>query len=362
MNKTLLPWLRTIFVFTAAIVITLIVFFKVKGILMPFFLSFVFAYCFDGIVVKFDKKGIPRHISSLIIVLGFFGSFLLMATLLTPILYSQFKSLVLKTPHYIEQFDNQFIPILNQRLSDVLGREVQIDGVNQSIMDKFNTYSQNFSNQIVNWVISSGKKIATIVSMALLTPILCFYLLKDFSKVTIAFSKLIPNRYKDDFSDIQSNIKTGITSYLKGQFYLILILSSLYTAGLLALGLDYWFLIGFCTGIFAIIPYIGFFIWLVIGCLIAAFQFKDLMMVVLTLAIFLSVQLTDASFLTPRIMSSKIGVHPLWIIFGMLVFGVLFGFLGVFFAMPLTVITATLIKFFAKAYFASEYYQSKHSL
>jgi predicted PurR-regulated permease PerM len=362
MSKTLLPNLRIAFVFVASVIAGLFLLFKIKGILLPFILSFIFAYCFDGLVCRLAKKNISRQVSSLVIVLVVFGSAFVAVSLLAPVLYSQFKSLVLKLPFYIEQFDTRFIPSLQSKLSSISGKDIQLDGLNQSIRDKLSLYAQNFGANLLSGIVESGKKIIALVSMIFLTPILCFYLLKDFNHVSANFVKLIPNRYKDSVSSISNDIKSGISSYLSGQIYLICILSLLYTTGLMLVGLDYAFLIGFCTGLFAIIPYLGFFIWLVVGCVIAAFQYGEVVMVIATLSVFLTVQVIDAAFLTPTIMSSKIGVNPIWIIFSMLMFSVLFGFFGVFFAMPLTVITATLIKFATKVYFASDYYQNhKHS-
>jgi predicted PurR-regulated permease PerM len=190
-----------------------------------------------------------------------------------------------------------------------------------------------------------------ILSLIFITPILVFYLLKDWNILMIKIYELLPKSIAKQTKEVAGDINKTLAGYVRGQFNVCLILAIFYAASLSLVGLNFGFLIGFLTGMFAFVPYVGMFCGTVAAIVVALFQWGfDFTYLSLVAAIFLLAQLVESNFLTPKLIGDKIGIHPVWMIFGLFVFGVLFGFLGVLFAVPLTAIFGVIAKYFALQY------------
>jgi predicted PurR-regulated permease PerM len=182
-------------------------------------------------------------------------------------------------------------------------------------------------------------------------PILVFYLLKDWDILMQKIYELLPRGVAGTAKQIAKEIDKTLAGYVRGQFHVCLILAAFYSISLSLAGLNFGFLIGFLTGMFAFMPYIGMLFGTSAAIIIALFQwgfnFTNLAPVGI---IFLVAQLIESNFLTPKLIVNKIGLHTVWIIFGLFVFGVLLGFVGVLLALPLTAICGVIIKYFLLQY------------
>ena len=330
---------------------------KIKSIVFPFAFSFVFAYLFNPLVKKFLKCKIPRGLSSFIIVVLFFGIVTTLVVSLTPILFYKSEVLVSKMPQILQYLQDRVVYPIVVKASKYVSVDKTAFTLNEQITQKITQNTDYFVKNAAKFVLYSSGSLFFLFSVLLLTPILCFYMLSSFEGFACGFLSIIPSKYKKSVVNVQCKIRSGIMSYLKGQFFVITILSTYYCSAFYFTGLDGSILLGIITAIFGIIPYFGVFICTIIGVALAFYQFGSGVMPLIVFIIFVSGQIIDGSFITPNVIGSKIGINPAIIIFGFLVCGVLFGFWGVLLAVPITLVCYILINFAINdIYRQSEYY------
>ena len=154
---------------------------------------------------------------------------------------------------------------------------------------------------------------------------------------------------------------TLLAGFVRGQLTVCVLLGAFYATGLSLAGLKFGILIGLGTGILIILPYVGALFGTVVGLGVAFFQFDSYQDVGMVLAVFLVGQALEGYWMTPRLVGRSVGLHPVWIIFGMLAGGALFGFVGVFLAVPTTAVIGVFIRFAISRYLESDYYQAGNS-
>ncbi|MGE0755235.1 MAG: AI-2E family transporter, partial [Alphaproteobacteria bacterium] len=194
-------------------------------------------------------------------------------------------------------------------------------------------------------------------SLFLITPIVAFYLLRDWDRLVDHIDNLLPRKHAATIREQMRIIDRTLAGFLRGQFNVCLILGTYYAIGLTLVGLKFGLLIGLATGFLTIFPYVGLMLGMGIGLSVALFQFGDFMPVAMTLAVFVTGQIIEGYFITPKLVGDKVGLHPVWIIFGMLAGAALFGFVGILLAIPVTAVMGVLIRFAISRYKLSNYYQ-----
>lgn len=338
---------------TIIAIVILVVFggliYLIKSVLTPFICSLVIAYFLNPLVDYLTNKHKLSRLTSTSLILGLFLSiFISLSAILLPIIYMQTAALIEELPRYLEIVTKEFYPKIIQIL-EPLGLQFDNDIVHliSSDKSKFIALSQNFLGN----ALSSSLTLINILSLIFITPILVFYLLKDWDVLMIKIYELLPKSIAKQTKDIAGDINKTLAGYVRGQFNVCLILAIFYAISLSLVGLNFGFLIGFLTGMFAFVPYVGMFCGTVAAIVVALFQWGfDFTYLSLVAAIFLFAQLIESNFLTPKLIGDKIGIHPVWMIFGLFVFGVLFGLLGVLLAVPLTAVFGVVIKYFALQY------------
>lgn len=323
----------------------------IKSILTPFVFSLVIAYFLDPIVDYLeDKKKLSRLLSTSI-VLGIFLTFLvIIISILLPIIYSQLNQFIQAFPSYIETTTNEFYPRvveLGNKLGLNLEQEFNHLVSNQDMTKKFVNISRNIFDNALN----SSLGVINWLSLVFITPILVFYLLKDWDVMVEKIANYLPRSSSSSIKNVAIDIDKTLSGYVRGQFNVCFILGLIYSILLSFSGLNFGFLIGFLTGLFSFIPYVGMLCGVVVAIIVALFQWGfDLTQLGLIAVIFAFGQIIESNFLTPKLIGSKIGLHPVWIIFGLFVFGTLFGFIGILIAVPLTAIFGVIIKHIALKY------------
>lgn len=329
------------------LIFTLLVFaflFVIKSILTPFIVAIVVAYFLDPLADRLQKLHLSRTASAMMILSSFLLLITLICVLILPLLYHQFVGFINMLPNYINVFVSDFYPkivafgnqngfALENNLSQYL--------TSQNLSDVF-----GFSGNFLGVVMQSGIVFINVLSLIFITPILVFYILKDWDVLTDKVDHYLPSHYANNIRKIFKEIDQTLSGYIHGQFNVCLILGIFYAIGLSVAGLNFGFLIGFLTGFLSFIPYIGMLCGVVIATIIALFQWGiDWVNIGWVALVFLIGQIIESNFLTPKLVGKKVGLHPVWIIFGIFVCGVLFGFVGILLAMPITAICGVLIKF-----------------
>jgi len=332
--------------------------FAVSDILFPFVVSFIIAYFLHPLVTRMHSCGVPRTIATFSILSFFFIILGILILMLAPPLYRELSALVTVFPAYLAHTKEAWHPEISGFLEhfspDILS---QVTTGLSNISSYALTFLVNVSKNIWN----SGMTLLNLLSLIFITPLVTFYILRDWNHIAATFYRLLPPEYSPLITEQLRRIDRTLAGYLRGQINVCICMAVFYTIGLLSTGLHFSLVVGMTSGLLTFIPYVGVAFGLSASLLIAAFQFNDLFSFVLVISIFLSGQLIEGVFITPRLVGNKIGIPPAWIIFGLLAGGSLFGFTGMLLAIPVSAVIGVIIRFTVEQYWASSFFRTtKH--
>jgi predicted PurR-regulated permease PerM len=318
----------------------------IKSVLTPFLASLAIAYFLNPLVNYLNRKKLSRLAATSLILGLFITIFSVICIILLPIIGTQFIAFLEVLPRYLQTIGNDFYPKIANKLN-LLGLNVGADFASLMQSQNISSYFLNLSQNIF----TSSLSFLNILSLIFITPLLVFYLLKDWDLLLKTINSYLPRKITSSTKKIAREIDKTLSGYVRGQFNVCLILSIFYSTALSFTDLNFGFLIGFLTGLLAFIPYVGMFIGTAAALIVALFQwgFDSTELTIIAL-IFTCGNILESNFLTPKLIGKKIGLHPVWLIFGLFAFGALFGFVGVLIAVPLTATCGTIIKHFASEY------------
>lgn len=349
MNKKILFWLAIISAFAFFL-------HAINDILFPFVFGLLIAYLFNPTKKRLEKLGLGRSLATALIIFTFVIVMGLALAVVTPILYDQASSLIAEIPAYQQKLRHELLPFLKQKFAAF---DPQIYQAAKGEVEKSADISQ-FAQVLKNFLsglLNSSKWVFNLLSLFFITPIVSFYILRDWEKFTQNIDKLLPRQYKKTILEQLQKINQTVSAYLRGQLQVCIILGIYYSISLSIIGLEFGFLTGFCIGLLCFIPYVGSVTGLCASLVLTYIQFDGGQTQILAvLGVFVFAQLVEGNYLTPKIVGDKIGVHPAWLIFGMLCGGNLLGFVGVIIAVPATAIIGVLLKFSIENYEKSEFY------
>lgn len=315
-------------------------------VFLPFGFSVITAYIFHSLVDKISTKfSISRSIIAFLIVLLIFTTLVVFAIVFIPIAARNALLIKQYLPNILNAIDGIMVKYIPTQLhQNIIASYSRMESLIPQVMEKVLSKSSNISSFFTQ-----------VAGFFLITPITTYYMIKDWHKINDNILDLIPQQYRDNFINIRTEIRDRLAGYLAGQFSIILFLSIFYGLALWLVDLEFGFTIGVLTGLASIIPYVGITTGITVAILVAFLQGKSIIFIGVIGVVFTCGQAIEGSFLTPKLMSSKIHIHPLWVIFGFLTFSMMFGFIGVLFALPLTAIASVLIKFYVKNLYKKYY-------
>jgi predicted PurR-regulated permease PerM len=342
-----------------ALILVCIFLSQISSILLPFVVAGILAYFLDPAADKLESIGFSRLSATLTIIGTFFTVVFLLTLLLAPVFYDQFIAFSLRLPEYIHLIRDNWVPKLSLLLNRI--EPDAVEQVQQGISNVSGTIFE-FLGKLVANVWQSGLAIINIFSLLFITPIVTFYILRDWDKIVTQVDNLLPRRHAPVIREQMCLIDNSLSGYIRGQTNVCLILGTFYAVGLSALKLEFGLLVGLGTGILSFIPYIGVVFGFAVGLTIAIFQFGDILHVSMVAAVFFVGQFIEGNFITPKIVGEKVGLHPVWIIFGLLSGAALAGFTGMLLAVPVSAIIGVMVRFFIIKYKASPLYQCDTTL
>ena len=346
-------WKKSYVFWVSAFVLAMFVFYKIRVVLLPFYISLFITILFGGIVRKFKVRfHIPRSISSGVITLLF-------CIFVISCLYAIFNiSFTKATSSVVKIKNNQdFIDSVSVFADDIL-KKFEIENVFNFIAGQFAGLVKNYVSLIVSKIFGYGTNIVGVVFLCVLSPIVMFMMLKDAPLIWKKTYSLLPRNIQSDVKQLVDEIYESVFRYLEGQTMTAIVLSCCYSVLLFPIGVEHFVVLGIIIGFSSFIPYIGFYSAAAIILFSVYNQFHDFKRMLITLIILLDMQVVDSGFITPKIVGNKLGVHPLFVIFGVLVAIPLFGFVGVLLALPLVGIAGVVFKFILEKYKNSSYYNS----
>jgi predicted PurR-regulated permease PerM len=231
--------------------------------------------------------------------------------------------------------------------------------VTQKVTAHLSTNADALVSSTLETILLSGSSVVNGFVNLILIFFVLFYLLIDWNHFFKLLEDFIPPRYKDTARHLCMHTDGLLSQYLRGQILVILVMATFYSIGLSLVGMDGAIALGVFTGLMIIIPYIGITLGLSIGILSAILQFGFGPELIWVLAIFGIGQALEGFFLTPRLVGERIGLHPVAVLFALIIFGKLFGFFGVLLALPASAVSLVLIQFGWSLYIKSSWYQGK---
>ena len=347
---------RQIGFWTAALVATVLMLFVLRGILLPFVAGFALAYLLDPLADRLQKIGIGRLGASLLILVLFVLVFIVTLVILVPFAAQQIGAFVERLPSYVAR--------LQQLGTEQLGPLIRRLGV-ENALPEMQTSVGNLISQGVAWfgaflqsLWSGGQALIGIFSLLVVTPVVAFYMLVDWDRMVRTVDSWMPTRHRDTIRSIARDIDQAIAGFVRGQAMVCLILGTFYAVGLSIVGLNFGALIGMISGLLSFIPYVGSLTGLILSLGVAIVQFwPDWTMIVATLGIFIFGQFVEGNILSPKLVGDSIGLLPVWLMFALLAFGALFGFVGLLLAVPLAAAMGVIARFALRQYLSSPLYR-----
>lgn len=325
-----------------------------RAILLPFLVGMAAAYLLDPAADQLQRWGLGRTSATLVITIGFFLVLVVVLVLLLPPLAAQAAELAQELPGYLERLRDRVLPWLTGLLARA---DLDADLSARGLFRQYSSQAMQVLVAAVSRVLQSGVALLNLVSLIFVTPIVTFYLLRDWDRMVARIRTVIPPDLRATFDRLARDIDEVLAGFIRGQGMVCLFLALFYGLGLWAVGLRYGLIIGLLTGFFSFIPYIGMTIGLCVGLAVATFQFQDVWMIALVAAVFGLGQFIEGNLISPRLVGSRIHLHPVWVIFAVLAGTVLAGVLGTLLAVPVAAVIGVLLRFGLERYRASSLFQ-----
>jgi len=339
----------------AGLIVLLVALYFLSSILLPFIAGIAVAYFLDPVADRLERWRVPRGLAAALVLTVFFLLGAVTALLVVPVLQQQIFGLAAHMPGYIAGLRENVLPALAELL-DRLGVDYQDDGLRKA-MGGVTTEVVGFLSRLLRNVWDSGLAIVNLLSLLFITPIVAFYLLRDWDLIIARIDGWLPRQHRDSVRQVAADIDSVMAGFVRGQGTVCLILGVFYASALSLAGLDFGLTIGIIAGLVSFIPFVGAIVGLLLSSVQAFVQFwPDPVQIGIIIAIFIAGQALEGNFLTPRLLGNRVGLHPVWVMFGLLAGGVLFGFVGVLLAVPLTAAIGVIARFLLQRYENSRLY------
>jgi predicted PurR-regulated permease PerM len=333
----------------AAIVFAVVLWF-LGDVLLPFVLGGAIAYFLDPVADRLERMGFSRIMATAIITVIGVLAFILLLLWVIPSLVKQALDLFEIAPTLFTNLRDFLI----ERFPDLMDTESPL---RQSLISIGETIKAR-GGELLNTVLSSAAGIINIVMLFVIVPVVAVYLLLDWDNMVTRIDELLPRDHAPTIRKLASDIDATLASFIRGMGTVCIILGTYYAVALMALGLQFGLVVGFVAGLVTFIPYLGALIGGALAIGLALFQFwGDWVSIGLVAGVFALGQVIEGNVLTPKLVGSSVGLHPVWLILALSIFGSLFGFVGMLVAVPVAASIGVITRFAAQQYLDSRLYR-----
>jgi predicted PurR-regulated permease PerM len=317
--------------------------YAVKAILLPFILAFAVAYFLDPAADFLEERYQCSRLSAVSIICTIFILLIVVILLLLgPLLVEQVTLLMDKMPSYLMQAKKKLLPRFLAFIHKLDPSVVQ--NIEQSISNSAGQLTDALTVMIQNaW--RSGMALINILSLLVITPVVTFYVLRDWDVMVATLHRLIPPPYQSIFIDITQRIDQVLSSYVRGQTKLCLILACYYSLGFAVIGLPFGAVIGVITGLLSLLPYIGYAIGSVAAVAVAFVEFHFSWPFWAVIAVLAIGQILEGQILLPRLVGHSVGLHPVWLMFALLAGGQIAGVVGMLVSIPVSAVIGVAVRY-----------------
>ena len=332
-----------------AIALFLVVMWFLGDVILPFVLGGAVAYFLDPIADRIERLGASRAIAVTVITLVAICIFVVMVLLVIPTLVNQTANLIDIAPQLFNDLQN----FLTTRFPDLVDQ----DSTLRKSLASLGTTIQERGGQVIETVLSSVGSLVNVMVLLVIVPVVAFYLLYDWDRMVAEIDRLLPREHAPVIRRLAGEIDNTLASFIRGMGTVCLILGTYYAVALMLVGLQFGLVVGAFAGLVTFIPYVGAILGGALAIGLALFQFwGDWLSIGLVAGIFVLGQVVEGNILTPKLVGESVGLHPVWLIFALSVFGALFGFVGMLVAVPVAAAIGVLMRFAVQQYLDSALY------
>ena len=330
----------------------LIILWFLGDVILPFVLGGAIAYCLDPLADRLERAGCTRTLAVAIITFIAVLIFVLLILLVIPTLIQQTAALIDTAPELFGRLQSW----LTDRFPQILDEDSTIHQQLLAIGDTI----QSKGGELVNGLVSSALGLINILVLLVVVPVVAFYMLLDWDNMTAKIDSMLPRDHVATIRSIARDIDATLASFIRGQGTVCLILGTYYAVGLMLAGLNFGLIVGFIAGLITFIPYVGALVGGMLAVGLALFQFwgsvevtdgetvtyaTNWVRIGIVAGIFGFGQFLEGNILTPKLVGGSIGLHPVWLLFALSVFGSLFGFVGMLVAVPVAAMLGVVARY-----------------
>ena len=319
-------------------------------VILPFLTGGAIAYFLDPLADRLEKWGLGRAaattvislVALLVVVAGIF--------VIVPLLVAQATALIQSAP----QIFSELQAFLTQQFPSLMD-----DGspLRQSLISVGQTI-QARGGELLNTALSSAINVVNAIVFMVVVPVVAFYMLLDWDRMVARIDELLPRDHRPVIRQIAADVDRTLAGFVRGQGTVCLILGTFYAIALMVVGLQFGLVVGLIAGLLTFIPYVGALVGGLLSIGLALFQFWGDWWSIAAIAIIFQVgQMLEGNVLTPKLVGSSVGLHPVWLIFALSAFGAVFGFVGLLVAVPVAAVIGVLVRFGITRYQASLLYR-----
>jgi predicted PurR-regulated permease PerM len=323
-------------------------------ILLPFVAAAGIAYFLDPLATRLSRLGMGRGLAALLLVVGLVAAGLLFALLLYPLILAQIGILISRVPAYVNDL-RVWAGTVIVHLQERLGADY-VDGKLRDLVSGQAGAMLGFLAGALTRIVGGGFALFNVLSLMVVTPVVAFYLLRDWPGVIRRVDGWLPRRYEGVLRAQAAEIDRILSAWLRGQALCCLLLALFYALSLQFVGLDLGLIVGLTAGLLSFIPYVGSITGGVTSIGLALAQFPTWTGVAEVAGVFVAGQLLEGYVIYPRFLGDRVELHAVWVIFALFAGGAVFGFLGVLLAVPVAAVIGVVARFWLRRYLLSPLY------
>ncbi|MBI2739951.1 MAG: AI-2E family transporter [Rhodospirillales bacterium] len=335
----------------------LVLLWLLNDILLPFVVGMVVAYFLDPVVARLQRMGMSRTwattsvtILAVLITVG-------VAMAIVPPLFSQLQSLIISFPDYTVKLAARITPLIDPIRERLSLPPLSLHELQAELTQRAGQVLA-VAGTVAGKLAQGGLAFFNLLALLFLTPVVTFYLLRDWERLVDAIDGALPRDHANTIRKLAHESNAAIAGYVRGQALVCISLGSIYAIGLSLVGLKFGLIIGLIAGAISFIPFVGTFVGAVMALGMALVQFPpDWIGVVKVGVVFLVGQMLEGNVLSPKLVGDRVGLHPVWIMFALLAGGALFGFVGVLIAVPVAAVVGVVARHLIGRYRDSQYYR-----
>lgn len=319
-----------------------------KGVMLPFMAGLAVAYFLDPVADVLEEKGVSRGIAATLVIALFFLIIVGVLLALWPILQAQISAAAETLPKTLAGL-RPWLNDMLQSASDKFG--VDFGGDVEGVLGNFSNQIMSTIEQGASRLLKGGLAIFNILTLIIITPVVAFYLLRDWDLLVAKINSWLPPSNATVVREQFENIDSVLAGFVRGQLLVSTTMGVMYGIGWSAVGLDFGVVLGVLAGVMSIVPFVGALFAAIVAVAMAIGQWGfDPSQIGLVVLVFVIVQAVESAFLTPRLVGERVGLHPVWVLFAVFAGGEVMGFVGVLIAVPAAAAIAVLVRFWIDKY------------